>query len=211
MSWYRTAIDQTIAVVNQRSRNFRNQVLAVVALAVTSVAAALALRGLWPLTGLVAIVPLSGLFLWLDTKKVGDWRSSILQMWARRDIELVAFEQAVRADPGLPEMTLDGMLNLLGTSQSGTVDLSPSVQTRGAVAAVVGFADVLNLRQFAVKVCATAIVSICIGWAAFAHAWSPLAIATPVLPAAVDPAMAQDVAAAPVKSRRRSCTAAARL
>lgn len=181
MPVYRTAIDQTITVIDQRSRTFRNQVVAVVAIASGSATGALALHRLWPLTGLLALVPVCGLFLWFDTKRLAEWRSAILAMWARRDIDLLAFGHAMRANPNLPESTLNSMLSLLGTSQIGTVEIQASTQTRQAVAAVAGFTDALGLRQLAVRVCATVIVSISVCWAAVAHAWSPLALTATIL------------------------------
>ena len=102
MSAYRAAIDLTIAVINQRSRIFRNQVVVIVSVALGALIGAIALRMLWPLTGLLALVPVCGLFLWFDTRRVAEWRSAILAMWARRDIELLALGHAIRAVPNLP-------------------------------------------------------------------------------------------------------------
>ncbi|MEO7242701.1 MAG: hypothetical protein ABIW85_07280 [Variovorax sp.] len=182
MSEYRTAIDQTITVINQRSRTFLNQVMVVVAIASGSAAGGVVLHKLWPLTGLLVIVPACGLFLWLDTRRLVEWRLAILQMWARRDIDLMAFRQAMRANPMLPEITLNGMLGLLGTPQIGDVEIHASAQTRYAVAAVAGFADVLSLRQFALKVVAYAIVAAGACGSAATHSGMPLFFATvPVL------------------------------
>jgi hypothetical protein len=182
MSAYRTAIDQTITVINQRSRTFRNQVVVVVAIASGSTAGALALRTLWPLTGLLALAPACGLFLWLDTRQVVDWRSTILQMWGRRDIDLLPFAHAMRANKMLPEATLNSMLDLLGTSEIANMEIKASARTRKTVATVVKFADMLGLRQIAVKVCATAIVSAGICWSAAMGAWLPLSFAASILP-----------------------------
>jgi hypothetical protein len=136
----------------------------------------------WPLTGLLAIVPVCGLFLWLDTARVAKWRAAILALWLQRDIELLAFGHAMRAVPNLPEATLSSMLILLGATQTGGAEVGASAQTRRVVAAVAGFADALALRQLALKVCATAIVSISVCWAAAANAWPPLALLALLLP-----------------------------
>ena len=181
MSAYRTAIDLTISAVTERARNFRNQVVAVVVAGTLSLVGAVALRMFWPLTGLVTLVPVCGLFLWLDTARVAKWRWAILAMWLQRDIELLAFGHAIRAVPNLPEPTLNSMLSLLGTAQPGTAEVQASSQTRQAVAAVVGFTDALGLRQLAASVCATAILSISVCWAAVAHTWSPLALTATIL------------------------------
>ena len=181
MSVYRTAIDQTFTVIVQRSRTFRNQVVAVVAIASGSAAGALVLHKLWPLTGFLSLIPVCGLSLWFDTRRVGKWRSAILDMWARRDIELLPFGQAIRAVPNLPEHTLNSMLSLLGAPQIGNTKVQTSSRTRQAVAAVVRSADALGLQQLAAKVCATAIISISVCWAAVAHAWLPLALTAMIL------------------------------
>ena len=181
MSVYRTAIDVTIDLITQRSRNFRNQVVAVVGVVTVALVGMIGLRMVWPLTGLLSLVPVCGLFLWFDTRRVAKWRSAIFDMWARRDIELRAFGLAIRAVPDLPEPTLNSMLSLLGAAQIGTVEVQASSQTRQAVAAVVRFADALGLRQLAARVCATAIISISACWAAVAHAWSPLALTAIIL------------------------------
>lgn len=178
---YRAAFNLTIAVVNQRSRIFRNQVAAVVAVALCSVVGAITLRMFWPLTGLLALAPVCGLFLWADTRQVAYWRSAILAMWALLHIDLLTFSHAMRANTILPVATLSSMLSMLGTSQIGPLEVQASAQTRQAVAAVVRFADALGLRQLAVKVCTTAIVSISICWAAVANAWWPLALTTTIL------------------------------
>lgn len=176
MSVYRTAIDQTMIVIDQRSRIFRNQVVAVVTITSGSVAGALMLHRVWPMAVLLVLFPACGLFFWLDTKRVVDWRSSILQMQVRRDICLMAFREAMRAVPNLPETTLTGMLNLLGTAQIGQIETQASVQTRQTVAAVVQFADTLALRQLAAKACAAAIVSVGVCWAAAMQTWQPLGL-----------------------------------
>ena len=181
MSAYPVAIDLTITTITQRSRNFRNQVVAFVVIAAVAVPGAVGLRLVWPLASLLFLVPVCGLFLWFDTRRVSEWRSAILAMWARRDIDLLAFGHAMRANPNLPESTLNSMLSLLGTSQIGIVEVQASSQTRQAVAAVVWSTDALGLRQFVVRVCATAIISFSACWAAVAHAWSPLALTATIL------------------------------
>ncbi len=181
MSAYRTAIELTISTVTERARIFRNQVVAVVVAGSFSLVGVVALRMFWPLTGLVTLVPVCGLFLWFDTRRVTKWRSAILDMWARRDIDLLAFGHAIRAVPNLPAPTLNSMLSLLGTAQIGTAEVQASSQTRQAVAAVVRSTDALGLRQLAVRVCATAIIAISACWAAVAHSWSPLALTATIL------------------------------
>jgi hypothetical protein len=179
MPAYRPVIDITIAAIAKRARNFRNQIVVVVSLVLLITAAVfLSLR---PLVGLLALVPLSGLFLSFDAKLLANWRSFVLKIWAQRDIDMLAFNHALRAIPHLPEATLTSMVDLLGTAQVWKIEARASVQTRQAVAAVVLLADTLGLRQLAAKVCAAAIVTVSVCWAAAAQSWRPLGMVTAVL------------------------------
>lgn len=178
MSAYESAIDLTTNAITRRSRSFRNQVLAVVSVAVIG---AVALRMLWLPVGLLALVPVCGFFLWRDARQVTEWRSEILAMWARQDIDLLAFDHAMRVNKFLPESTLSGMLDLLGSSPAGVVEGKATTATRQAAAAVVGFADGWDSRYFAVKIGACAVASTCASWAVVAHAWGPLGFAIVVL------------------------------
>jgi hypothetical protein len=99
MSVYRTAIDLTIDAVDERARNFRNQVVTVVAGATCTIGAVVALRMLWPLFGFFNLIPICGLFLWLDAVRLAHWRLAIFALWAQRNVDLQAFGHAVRAVP----------------------------------------------------------------------------------------------------------------
>jgi hypothetical protein len=182
MSTYRTAIDLTITAIDQRSRIFRNQVVAIVIVIFFPIVAAIALRTLWPLTFLLALAPVCGLFVWFDIRQVARWHSTILEMWARRDIGLLAFTHAMRANKMLPEATLNSMLGLLGTPEIAKLEINASARTRKTVASVVKFADTLGLRQIVVKACAAAIVSASICWAAAAGTWLPPSFTASILP-----------------------------
>ena len=87
------------------------------------------------------------------------------------DLEFVS-EGRMRAELGLVQVAWQA---------GGTVEVRASTQTRQAVAAVVRFADALGLRQLAARVCATAIISTSVCWAAVAHAWSPSALTAIIL------------------------------
>lgn len=181
MPVYRPVINLTIAAIAKRVQNFRNQIVAVVVVSLVLVIAAAAFYSLGPLVGLIALVPLCGLFLSLDAKLLADWRAFVLTTWAQRDIDMFAFNHAMQAAPHLPEVTLSGMLGLLGTAQVGKIEAQAAVQTRQPVAAVVQLADTLGLQQLGVKVCAAAIVAASVCWATAAQAWQPLGLVTAVL------------------------------
>lgn len=181
MSVYQDAIQLTKSVVNQRARIFRNQVVLVVVIAFCSIGGAIALRQPGPLSGLLALVPVCGLYLWFDARQVARWRADSLSMWAKRDIDLLPFSHAVRANPILPRATIDSMLDSLATMQVGLLESRASAQTRQAVAKVAAIADALDLGQFAAKIGITAIVSTIAFWAAATRTWMPLCLAVAIL------------------------------
>jgi hypothetical protein len=181
MSAYRFAVDFTIIVLTKRAKTFRDQIVAVVVVTLLVMTASIAFYSPKPLVMLFGIAPLCGLFLLLDAKLLANWRVALLAVWARRDIDLSAFSHAIRAVPQLPEATLTSMLSLLGAAQDEKIEAPASVQTRQAASAVVQFADTLGLRQLAAKVCAAAIVTASVCWAAAAQAWQPLGLVAVVL------------------------------
>jgi hypothetical protein len=176
---YRSTIDLTIKVITDRACVFRNQVVTVVIVSLIAIASAFYTA--WALVGLLVLVPLSGFFLYLDTKHVADWRLNILTVWAQCDIDLLAFSQVMRAVPNIPEVTLNSMLNLLGKVQIWQVEPQASTQTRRTVTAVVRFADTLNLHQLVAKVFATAIVTVSICWSLAGQVWQPLELLVAIL------------------------------
>jgi hypothetical protein len=184
MSEYRLAIDLSIIVLTKRAKTFRNQIVAVVMFTLIVITASIAFYSPKQLVALLTLAPLCGFFLFLDAKLLADWRAAVLAVWARRDIDLLAFSHAIRAVPHLPEATLTSMLSLLGTAQVGKAEAQASAQTRQAVVAVVRFAGTLELCRLAAKVCATGIVTVSICWAAVGQAWQPLGLlgATLLLP-----------------------------
>jgi hypothetical protein len=181
ISVYRFTIDLTLTTVNSRARLFRDLVMVVVAIGLCSVVVIITIRMLWPLISFVALAPVCGLFFWLDAKRLSDWRMAVLAKWSRKEIDLYAFFKAMWAIPNLPEATLHGMLNLLGTWHVGPMEAKASIHTRQTVAAIVGFTEELGLRQLAVKVCASTIVAVSVMWATIAYSWQPLGLLAMIL------------------------------
>ncbi len=134
MSAYRTATDQTTAVIDRRARYFRNQVVIVVAIAVLAVGAAL----VWSAAALWAwllLVPSCGLYFYADSRALNGWRSSVLGPWTARDLDLVAWGQAIRANPVLPKETTGAMLATLPIASDLVTEQKILTPTRRAIAA----------------------------------------------------------------------------
>ena len=181
MSVYRLAIDLTTTCIARRASTFRNQIVSIVVVTLVVVITAIVFYLPRLLIGLLTLAPLCGLFLCQDAKLLVIWRSTMLKMWGRPDIDLLPFSHAMRAVPHLPETTLTSMLSLLGKAQVGKIEAQASIQTRQAVAAVLLLADTLGLRQLAAKVCAAAMVTASVCWAVAAQAWQPLGLVPIVL------------------------------
>jgi hypothetical protein len=134
VSAYRTAIDQTIAAVDRRARYFRNQVVIVV-----TIAAAVALAAfVWSAAALWAwllLVPACGLFFCADATLLNEWRSDVLQPWVARELDLVAWSQAIRANPVLPRETTGAMLATLPMAGDLVAEQKILTPTRQAIAA----------------------------------------------------------------------------
>jgi hypothetical protein len=178
---YRIAIDLTLNVIVERSKNFRNQVISIVFISLCSAIAAAITYLPWPLTCLLVAGPVCGLFMLFDVRLLSDWRYEVLSMWSLRDIDRMAFSYAVRAVPSLPEATLNSMLSLLGKSQLASVEVNATVKTRQTVAAVIGLSDMLVLRQLATKVGASAIITGSVIWSVASQSWVPLGLISTVL------------------------------
>lgn len=175
MSAYSVHIALTIDVINARARSFRNQVVCAVIATLSIIVAAIALRSLWPLTGLFALVPACGAFLWLDAARVAEWRSTIVGAWERREINLLAFSHAMRANTTLPQATLNSMLYFLQDSGAGAAGDRASISTRRTAATVTRFSDKLDSRRLAVKIGAAVVVAASVLCSAGARTWTPLA------------------------------------
>lgn len=133
MSAYRNAIDRTTRTIERRARYFRNQVITVVVVGLLSLAWALAGRSLAPLLGIALLLPVCGLFFFADHRVLDAWRAELLDDWVRRDLELAAFRQAIRANPALPKETTEGMLATLPSAEDLITEQGMSTATRRAV------------------------------------------------------------------------------
>jgi hypothetical protein len=134
MSVYRIAILQTITTIDTRTRYFRNLVVAMVLVTVSSIGAAALTWTFLPLAGLLLLFPAWGIFFFVDGKLLNDWRSRLLYAWVRKDIELRGFCDAVSAIPTLPKETVQSMLATLPSVGDLTAEQQISSSTREAAA-----------------------------------------------------------------------------
>jgi hypothetical protein len=136
MSAYRIAVLQTITTIDTRARYFRNLVVAVVVLTLAFIGWAAVSRTFSPLAGLLLLLPLCGLFFFLDAKLLNDWRSQLFDAWLRKDIEFRDFCEAASAIPMLPKDTLQRMLTTLPLTGDLPAEQRIFSSTREATAAL---------------------------------------------------------------------------
>jgi hypothetical protein len=104
------AIVLTTQTIDRRAELFRNLVVLVVVLVVGSLLWAGVGVSWRPLLALLALVPLCGFFLFLDTWLVNRWRHQVLELWAQGQLSLDGLVKGIRSIRLLPPRTLQGML-----------------------------------------------------------------------------------------------------
>jgi hypothetical protein len=114
------AINLTIRTIDDRARAYQKTAIAFGLMFIASIAAALAFRRVWPVAGLILVVPLSGGFLFLDGLRVARWRTEILDCCLRRKLELPQFLATITQLKYLPQASLRSMLATLPTEAPET-------------------------------------------------------------------------------------------
>jgi hypothetical protein len=174
VSPYRVAIDRTTNTIDTRARYFRNLIVIVVTLTLVSIIGAAVARRFFPLTGLLLLLPTCGFFFVLDSKLLGNWRSRLLEAWAKKDIDFRALYEALNAVPKLPKETLRSMLATLPSAGDLPAEQRISSSTREAVAAAVADIHARQSDTVVLKAAFTAIVSTSVIVAMALRIWEPL-------------------------------------
>ena len=104
------AIDRTVRTIEDRTRLYRNLLVAVTAVSVLSIFFMVIFRHWIALTGLVILVPLTGAFLFLDSRLVRRWRAGIVEMARFRGLDGENFVKTISAFRHLPPNALKAML-----------------------------------------------------------------------------------------------------
>jgi hypothetical protein len=107
------AINLTLKTIEGRARLYRKIVVCVSVTFVAALILAAGLRSWQPLVGLILLVPVSGAFLAIDSRKVRSWQTSMLQMWRVRGLDLGEFERLIAKLGHVPVHTVRGMLMVL--------------------------------------------------------------------------------------------------
>jgi hypothetical protein len=127
-----------------------------------------------PLAGFFLFLPICGIFFFLDTKLLNDWRYHIVQMWAKGDIELRFFLKTVSANPILPKATLQSMLTTLPLEGKLGSEEQASANTRQAVAVALLSVDAYRADALAVLATGYMIIAASVILSVAVQTWQPL-------------------------------------
>ena len=119
------AIDTTLRTIQDRSKFYRNLVVAVSIASLASIVLAVFSRQWLTFSGLIIIVPLTGGFLFLDSHLVLQWRAGILDMERLRGLDLAMFLKTISGFRQLPPDSLKAMLATLPASSDVTQQRVP--------------------------------------------------------------------------------------
>jgi hypothetical protein len=127
------AIDITVRAIERRAKLYRNLVVAVSTVLTLSVCFTALIRQWWPFAGVVFLVPLTGSFLFFDSRVVRRWRGGIVEMIKLRGLDRAIFLKTISGFRHLPLGTLKAMVVIIpsGDAESQQVTLQPK-RTRAA-------------------------------------------------------------------------------
>jgi hypothetical protein len=181
MSAYKTAIEQTARTIDQRAKNFRNQIVTVVVLTLAPLIWAAVSRSIHPLAGLLLLFPACGVFFLFDARLLNDWRYKLLDVWKNQQIDFAAFRDAVSAAPRLPRNTLEGMLATLPDLGSLSSEQELAAGTREATAAIIEAEYGIKSDALAVKVAGYSVAATSVILAVATGSWLTLVLMTAIV------------------------------
>jgi hypothetical protein len=111
------AIEITIRTIEGRARLYRDLVIAVSGVSILSVLSAVLFRHWLALAGLSLLVPLTGGFLFLDSRRLRGWRIQILEKSALRGLDLLTFRKTISGFRHLPTGSLQAMLSTIPSKE----------------------------------------------------------------------------------------------
>lgn len=114
------AISLTMRTLEDRSRSYRNLVIAVSATTIGSITIALILTSWLPLFGFGLAIPLVWAFAILDTRRVATWRKTLLLMHQAEGLSIDLFRTAMLQLKHLPQQTVQAMVATLDVVSPAT-------------------------------------------------------------------------------------------
>jgi hypothetical protein len=174
MSTFKVAFDLTARTIDRRARAYRNLVVLISVIGISTITWAGIARSGRPLLLLFLLVPLCAGFFALDSFLVNRWRVQLLRLWIDDDLDLNHLASSLAAIQILPAGTVRAMLASLPIDKQtpGTAELSQSMkQALAATAAAIHGAQT-DLTILAALSYLLAVI--CLVWAVIAWTWLPL-------------------------------------
>ena len=173
MSVYKIAVEQTAQTIEHRARYFRNLVITIVFITLTSVISSFASWSFKPLIGLIIVWPACAFFVMMDCRLLNQWQINFFSKWTKQEISLSSFNHMIKAIPQLPPKTTQSMLRMLPILSDGTIENKLSIITREAIAFVFMTAHKMLFNLIAFKTIAYSIASLCVIASIVLHSWLP--------------------------------------
>jgi hypothetical protein len=171
---YREAIERTEAIIRGRAKSYRLLVALTAATAVLATIGAAWLGLRWLLYGSLILIPVCGLFLVSDVRRVNTWRHDCLKPWIDGRLDLAPLCAAIRAHPLLPPETTTAMLGTLPTTGDAVVEHRISIPTRRAIAVMAVATHRLRHDALALKAGGSALASFFVVLAIALGRWEPI-------------------------------------
>jgi fatty acid desaturase len=111
------AVNATTAVIQRRARIYRWAVGGALVAVVVPLLLALILLSWRPLPYIVALVPVVGALLVIDSRTVLAWQQRVLRMWLAGDFGLSELRRMIESMRYLPAGTVKGMFERLPASE----------------------------------------------------------------------------------------------
>jgi hypothetical protein len=172
---FKDAIELTTQTIDRRAGLFQNLIVLVVGLVVGSLLWAAVVLSWHPLLALLALVPLCGFFLCLDTWLVNRWRQHVLELWAQGQVSLDGLVKGIRSIRLLPPRTLQAMLASVPTKDNNPRAFPSTPVLRRALVATLETINRCDNARTGVASIAYALGVASLVLAAIQGTWMPLA------------------------------------
>lgn len=164
----------TTALLDRRTRGYRNLVVVVAVAGLVVPVVAVVLWDWRTLLGWLLVVPAAGVGLFLDAKAVARWRNELLDAWADGRADLDSLRDTLGTIKSLPVRTLAGMLDPLPTRKRLGVPIDPPLHFRRLLADTIRQVDRASLRGMAVGLVGLTLVVAAVAAAVFTWSFWPL-------------------------------------
>lgn len=174
MSAYKVAIDHITGTIDRRAKYFRNLIIFVVLNGLVSFVWAVFAWEWSALVELALLLPVCGMYFFLDSNVLNEWRLKLFESWINGEIDFEVLRQTVAGLTMLPKDTLQSMLATLPSAGDILAEQGISSSTREAVASLLMSintyrSDLIALKIAGYTVAAGALIAASVFWK-----WQPL-------------------------------------